>query len=118
MVRRILIVEDDRDVRMLLQHVLLDAGYAVDCAESVGAARALLREQSYDLVLTDGKLADGSGIAVADDAVARDMKAIVVTGYSLQLAAAGLDRHDFLMKPVRPHEILDAVARRIGAAAG
>jgi DNA-binding response OmpR family regulator len=78
--RRILLVEDDSDVRMLLQHVLLDAGYEVDCAESFAAARARLARRAYDLVLTDGKLGDGSGIELADDAAGRGMKALVVTG--------------------------------------
>jgi DNA-binding NtrC family response regulator len=116
MVLRILLVEDDRDVLLLLQHVLLDAGYAVDCADGVATARALLRKNVYDLVLTDGRLGDGSGIAVADEAIERRMQALVVTGYTLKMAAEGLDRHQYLMKPVRPQEILDAVERRIGTA--
>jgi DNA-binding NtrC family response regulator len=117
MARRILIVEDDRDVMVLLQHVLLDAGYAVECAPGVKAAQSLLKERTYDLVLTDGKLGDGSGIEVADDAVARRMKALVMTGYSLQMEAeGGLERHRYLIKPVRPREIVDVVARTLGAA--
>jgi two-component system, NtrC family, response regulator HydG len=110
---RILLVEDDRDVCLLLQHVLLDAGYEVDCVASAGAARAHLADAKYDLVLTDGKLGDGSGIDVADDAIGRGMKALVVSGYMLQLSKAELDRHEFLMKPVRPSELLDAIERRL-----
>ena len=111
---RILLVEDDRDVRMLLEHVLLDAGYVVDCVSSVAAACLCLAESKYDLVLTDGKLGDGSGITIADDAADRGMKALVVTGYMLQLSKDELDRHEFLMKPVRSGELLAAIERTIG----
>jgi DNA-binding response OmpR family regulator len=114
---RILLVEDDRDVRMLLEHVLLDAGFAVDCASSVAAARSCLAGGQYDLVLTDGNLGDGSGIAVADDAAGRGVKALVVTGYMLQLTKAELNRHEFLMKPVRAGELLAAIGRSLGTGA-
>lgn len=113
---RILVVEDDRDVCLLLEHILLDAGYEVCCVDSVAAGRARLAEDKYDLVLTDGKLGDGSGIAVADDATNRGTKALVVTGYMLQLTKAELDRHEFLMKPVRSGELLAAIQRSLGGA--
>jgi DNA-binding NtrC family response regulator len=115
MASRILLVEDDGDVRMLLQHVLLDAGYDVECAGSAAAARNCLAERRYDLVLTDGKLGDGSGIDIADDATGRGMKALVVSGYMLQMTKAELDRHEILMKPVRPGELLGAVERQLGS---
>ena len=114
---RILLVEDDHDVRLLLEHMLFDAGHAVDSAVSVAAARACLAKSKYDLVLTDGKLGDGSGIAVADDATGRGMKVLVISGYMLQLPKAELDRHEFLMKPVRSGELLAAIERSIGTAA-
>jgi DNA-binding NtrC family response regulator len=113
--QRILLVEDDRDVRMLLEHVLRDAGYDVDSAETVAAASGWLQRRSYALVLADGVLGDGSGIAVADDARARGIRTLVITGYMLRVGKEQLDRHEFLMKPVRPQELLVAVERRIAA---
>jgi len=114
--QRILLVEDDWDVRLLLEHVLRDAGYDVDSVDTVAVARMQLAAQDYTLVLADGILADGSGIAIADDAVARGIKTLVITGYVLRLDQKALARHEFLMKPVRPQELLSAVERRIAAA--
>jgi DNA-binding NtrC family response regulator len=112
---RILLVEDDWDVRMLLEHVLRDAGYEVDSADCVAAARAQLGSHDYELVLADGILGDGSGIAIADAAVSRGFKTLIITGYMLRMGKEELARHEFLMKPVRPRELLAAVERRMAA---
>jgi DNA-binding NtrC family response regulator len=111
---RILLVEDDPDVRPLLEHVLAMARHAVDVAVTVAEACALLGARTYDLVLADGLLPDGTGIAVADCAVALGTRALIITGHALQLPAADLRRHEYLLKPVRPAELVREVERRLG----
>jgi DNA-binding response OmpR family regulator len=64
-VTRILLVEDDHDVRLVIEHMLLDAGYEVDATESVAGGKSLLACRSYDMVLADGRLGDGTGMMVA-----------------------------------------------------
>jgi DNA-binding response OmpR family regulator len=61
---RLLIVEDDTDVRDLLIEVCEDEGYDADGAGSVASATAALRTRQYDLVVLDLWLPDGSGTAV------------------------------------------------------
>ena len=112
---RVLLVEDDPDVRLLLEHVLLGAGYGADVAGTLGQARALLGSASYDLVIADSRLPDGSGIEIADAAKAAGMKTLVVTGFAFQ-DSDGLRRHEYLIKPVRPSELLLALRRLIGEA--
>ncbi len=114
--QRILLLEDDHDVCLLLEHVLRDAGYDVDSVDTVAMARRYLAAHDYTLVLADGVLADGSGISIADEAVTHGIKTLVITGYMLRLDKDALARHEFLMKPVRPQELLHAVERRIAAA--
>ena len=58
---RILLVEDDPNVLMLLEHVLRGAGHDVDLASTVRQARSHLGQRRYDLVVADGKLPDGTG---------------------------------------------------------
>jgi two-component system response regulator ResD len=111
---RILLVEDDEDVRPLLQHILVRARYTVDVAETAGEACSLIASRTYDLVLTDGVLPDGSGITVADCAVERGMLALILTGQALQLPAAELQRHDYILKPIRPPELIRELNRRLG----
>lgn len=115
--KRILVLEDDQHVRDLLYHVLLSAGYVVDSVGTVGAAAALLERHHYHLVLADDELPDGRGVDIADKARARGIDAVVVTGYALRMAKEDLSRHDLLIKPVSPAELVGAVERHIGAAA-
>ena len=114
--QRILLVEDDPDLRMLLEHVLLGAGYEVDTAATVAAANAQLDDASYDLVLADGRLEDGTGMMVAEKAIAAGGKALIITGYAFDLPREQLGRYDYLLKPVRPSELLEEVARALGPA--
>jgi DNA-binding NtrC family response regulator len=108
---RILLVEDEPDLRMLLEHVLLDAGYEVDSAATVAAACALLASAVYDLVLADGRLEDGTGMMVADKAAESGTKALIITAYAIDLPIEERARYEFLLKPVRPSELLDAIDR-------
>jgi two-component system, NtrC family, response regulator PilR len=113
-VARILLVEDQPDVQLLLEHVLTASGYGVDSAGTVAAARALLDSVPYDLVIADGKLPDGSGVPIANTAKERGMKALVMTGYALRNDAVDFTRHDYLLKPVRPSELLQTLRRLLG----
>jgi DNA-binding response OmpR family regulator len=106
---RILMVEDDPDVRMLMEHVLTGEGYTVDPVGTVEAARTALASNKYDLALVDGVLPDGSGIAVAEEAEERGIPAIVATAYAFRFPKRDLARYGLLLKPVRPDELLEAV---------
>jgi two-component system, NtrC family, response regulator PilR len=110
-VSRILLVEDDADVRPLLEHILLSSGYQVTVAERVAGASEQLQNQPFDLVITDVNLPDGNGLAVADEAAAAGIKALVVTGYGLSLKPGSLVGYDYLLKPLRVDELLRAVER-------
>src|SRR5690242_19522186 len=101
---RILLVEDEADVRLLLEHVLLAGEYRVDSAATVEAACALLDGHTYDLVLADGRLEDGTGMMVAEKAAESGTKALIITGYAFDLPKEQLARYEFLLKPVRPSE--------------
>ena len=107
----ILLVEDDAELRLLLEHVLLGAGYEVDSAAGVGAASALLDRSAYELVLADARLEDGTGMTVAERAAENGAKTLIITGYAFELPREVLGRYEFLLKPVRPRELIEAVAR-------
>jgi CheY-like chemotaxis protein len=111
--KRILLVEDDPDLRLLLEHVLLGAGYEVDTAATVADAHTRLGDANYDLVLADGRLEDGTGMMVAERATEAGSKALIITGYAFDLPREQLDRYEYLLKPVRPSELLEAVERAL-----
>jgi DNA-binding response OmpR family regulator len=60
--RRILVVEDDRDISRLNSEVLTKSGYQVDSAEDGASAWDSLQLTHYDLMVIDGEMADLSGV--------------------------------------------------------
>lgn len=59
---RILIVDDEANIRLLYSQELQDDGYQVDAAGTIAEALALLQKQSYSVVLLDIKLKNESGL--------------------------------------------------------
>ena len=111
---RILLVEDDLDVRPLLEYVLgTEAGHEVAAVESVANAATLLATQPFDLVVTDVNLPDGNGLRIADQAKAQGVKALVLTAHGLSFAPGELAAYDYLLKPLRVKEFLAAVRRQL-----
>jgi DNA-binding NtrC family response regulator len=110
---RILVVEDDPDLRPLLEHVLVGEQHEVDVAETVAGALALLAANTYDLVIADGRLPDGTGMVIAAQAEQDGGKALIVTGYAFDLPREQLERFEYLLKPVRPRELVQAVERAL-----
>ena len=109
----ILLVEDDPEVRLLVEHMLLDAEYDVDSCETLGDGRRLLARRDYDLVITDGRLADGMGTMLADTARESGIPAMIMTGYAFVLNVPGVNLRDYevLLKPISPEELLTTVAK-------
>ena len=111
----ILLVEDDPEVRLLLEHVLLDADYEVDAADTFEAASEFLESLDYDLLIADARLRDGNGVMLADGARRRNIPAVIMTGYAFVLHQPGVDlaQYDVLLKPITPDELLATVAKRL-----
>ena len=102
---RILVVDDEADLRELLEITLLKMGLDVDCAESLAAARACLGRADYALVLTDMRLPDGMGIELVREVTAscKNIPIAVITAFgSAENAVAALKAgaFDYLTKPV------------------
>ena len=115
---RILLVEDDPDVQPLLEHILVTEGHHVAVAASMAVAASLLGAQPFDLVICDVNLPDGSGLRIADQAIALGVKPLVLSGQGLSREAGGLAPYDYLLKPVRIRELADAIRRCLGEESG
>lgn len=102
---RILIVDDEADLRELLEITLIRMGLDVDSAESLSVARALLQRQSYALVLTDMRLPDGQGMELVQEIATnyRHTPVAVITAFGSAdnaVTALKAGAFDYLSKPV------------------
>ena len=88
--------------------MLFDADYEVDSSDTLEGGARLLAGRNYDLVVADGRLADGTGMMLADSARRRGIPALIMTGYAFVLQEAGVDlaQYDVLLKPISPEELL------------
>ena len=86
---RILAVEDEAMIRMVLVDMLLDMGHEVAEAEGVAEARMLLATSDFDVLVADGKLQDGSGIDLALEATSQkpSLAVIIASGLANRAAA-------------------------------
>ena len=114
--KRILLVEDEQTTREILSHVLWTEGYQVDVAETFPEAITFLDTAPYDLVISDWRLPEGNGLLLADIAAELGARTMVMSGYLFQMPGGRAERHETLMKPLRPSEIVAAVERSIGKA--
>ncbi len=113
---RVLLVEDNDDLRLLLAARLRRHGLEVDEAEDGLAALATLERGAYDVVVADVGLPEVDGFELARRVRARwpSQRLIALTGYGStehrrRAADAGFDRH--LVKPVELPQLLEAIGR-------
>ncbi len=101
----VLVVDDEADIRELLELSLIRMGLAVQSAGSVSEAVKLLRANQYDLCLTDMRLPDGDGMDVVNFVTSEcaDLPVAVITAFgSAENAVAALKAgaFDYLTKPL------------------
>ena len=103
--RRVLVVDDEPDIRVLLELTLARMGLGVDAVGSIAEAKERLKADRYDLCLTDMRLADGEGLELVRhiSALPADLPVAVITAYgSAENAVAALKAgaFDYVSKPV------------------
>jgi two-component system response regulator PilR (NtrC family) len=102
---RILVVDDEADLRELLEITLLKMGLDVDAAATLREARAHLAQQEYALVLTDMRLPDGLGLELVREVAAshKSTPIAVITAFgSAENAVVALKAgaFDYVSKPL------------------
>jgi len=114
----ILLIDDDPGLSEVIELLLVREGYAVKRAGTVKAGIEGARGAEIDLVITDLKLPDGTGLNViaAIGATRPALPIIMITSYSSIESAVGALRagaFDYVIKPFDNDELLHAVARAL-----
>jgi two-component system, NtrC family, response regulator PilR len=102
---QVLVVDDEPDIRELLELTLVKMGLAVAAAASIAEAKERLKQERFDLCLTDMRLPDGEGLDLVRyiSNLSTDLPVAVITAYgSAENAVAALKAgaFDYVSKPV------------------
>jgi two-component system, NtrC family, response regulator PilR len=114
----ILIVDDERSMREFLAIYLRRNGHRVEAAADADAARKAIAGREFDVVITDLKMPDGSGLEVLSESkrVRPDTQVIVVTAFATAetaIAAMKAGAYDYLTKPFKVDEVGLVVERAL-----
>jgi two-component system phosphate regulon response regulator OmpR len=124
--RHLLVVDDDDRIRELIKEYLTRAGFRVSAAPDAAAARNLVEQLAFDLLVLDVMMPGEDGFAFAKWLRGRpgDMgrtPVLILTARGLpddRIAGLALGADDYLAKPFEPQELLlriEAILRRAGA---
>lgn len=108
---KILIIDDDQDIRLLLDRFLSKNGFVTETGSNGESAIELLKQNVFDLILCDFKLPDITGLELIQKIKILNPGAsiIVITGYSdvkVAVKSIKLGAYDYVTKPLYPDEIL------------
>ena len=114
---KILVVDDDNAMREMMSLALSKEGYSVQAADSSDAAMKAVASDSFDLIITDIYLGDGTGIEVLEHCSRHcpGAKVILVTAHGTVETATTARRlgvFDYLAKPFQ----VETLVERVGAA--
>jgi two-component system response regulator PilR (NtrC family) len=117
--KRVLVVDDEADIRELLDITLARMGLAADCAGTVQEASKLLASRTYDLCLTDMRLPDGDGLVLVRQVAEQYPKlpiAVITAHGSMENAiqALKIGAFDYLSKPVSLNQLRTLVKSALG----
>lgn len=116
--KKILIVDDERRQREILELILSEENYKVNTAMSGEQALKMVRQERYDLVLTDLKMSGMDGLQLLQQLLQTDSSIIVIlmTAHgSIDSAkeAIRLGAYDYLEKPLEKDKLLEIVSKAL-----
>ncbi|MBA3898961.1 MAG: sigma-54-dependent Fis family transcriptional regulator [Bacteroidetes bacterium] len=114
--KKILVIDDDVDICLLLSRFLTKNGYSVSTTHSGAKALEIFKKESFDLVLCDYRLGDAEGTEILTKLkeINIAIAVIIITGYSdikTAVKVIKLGAFDYVTKPLFPEEILLIVKR-------
>jgi DNA-binding NtrC family response regulator len=118
--KSILVVDDEKSQREILEMILSDEGYDVTTASSGEAALKFVADRRFDLVLTDLKMTGMSGLDLLKELTNFDKSIIVILltahgSVDSAVDALRLGAFDYLQKPYDREKLLDTISRALNS---
>ncbi len=114
MKKKILIIDDDLDMCLVLSKFLLRNGYDVETANSGAKGLAKFKEENFDIVICDFRLGDRDGKDILKEikTMSPDTIVLIITGYSdikVAVDVIKMGAFDYITKPLIPDEVLNVL---------
>jgi len=106
-VKRVIIIDDDKNILSIFTSILKRKGYIVDTAESGKEALEKISREQYDVALVDVVLPDANGLDLLGS-IPSETKKIVITGTQREEGlrkATSEGAYAYLLKPVKPEKL-------------
>ena len=119
---QVLVVDDEADIRALIQEILSEEGYGVTVAANADEARSARSDDNFDLILLDIWMPDTDGITLLREwSDQGDLKCpvVIMSGHGTvdtAVEATRLGAHDFVEKPLSLAKLLRTVEGALGSA--
>ncbi len=119
---QVLVVDDEADIRALIQEILSEEGYGVTVAANADEARSARRDNNFDLILLDIWMPDTDGITLLREWSGNgDLKCpvVIMSGHGTvdtAVEATRLGAHDFVEKPLSLAKLLRTVEGALDSA--
>ena len=118
MASKILVIDDDTSFCVMLKTFLHKKGYEVTNAFTAKEAEEAIKNQTFDVVLTDIRLPDSDGIQILKiiKEVSSATQVILMTGYTdikTAVSAMKMGAYDYVGKPINPDEILHTIEQSL-----
>src|SRR5678810_799017 len=118
MKKRILIIDDDLDMCLLLTRFLVKKGYEAEAAHNASKGLAKFAEGHFDIVLCDFRLGDkdGKDVLLKIKELNPQTIVIIITGYSDIKTAVDvikLGAFDYITKPLIPDEVVNVIEKAL-----
>jgi len=116
---RIMVIDDEKIVCDMTKMTLQQEGYAVETFLNAAPALERLKEEKFDVIITDYKMKgiDGMEVLKTVKNLYPDTKVIMITAFAnldAAIEALRADVHDFFPKPVKIKELKASVERALG----
>jgi len=116
--KRVLVVDDEKIVQLSCIRTLSPRGYTVEAVDDGFDALVLLKEQSFDIIITDLKMPNMDGIEFIDmlRRTAPGARILLVTGYATDDMREQAEEMGarYLAKPFKPDELCEAISELEG----
>src|ERR1700761_5420710 len=116
--KKILIIDDEVNVAILLSKFLTRNGFEVSTASNGNSGMEYLKNEEFDLVLCDFRLEDTDGREMLRKIKTQYPKigVIIITGYSdikMAVELIKMGAYDYISKPLYPDEILNTIIKAL-----